>query len=276
MYVGIGGKLKEIRPKTSHYNTDGQGRDFYISVDNGGLSKVKENTSLKIICCQNVISKPYVRSIAPVRYYGDGSGRDYYVINDSTNIKYQQQKFKPIKKIRQTPVSNDFNPIKSFKNLNSTYNHFFSKPQQDERILNISKENIENKTDKNFFNKQSLTFKVVKSYQEKDKTFLINPTTKKEKEELKFKEIDNIRKFNLVLKKKNNISANFQLNEFENQNHRSFSVVKLRPKLITRDPHDISCEIFKIGELQSESIIKRSMKLNPVSKSYCIKNFSFI
>ena len=55
-----GVKLSEFRPKTSNYLNDGKGRDSYISVDNGGLSKVNNAGWNRIVCAQIVTTKPYV------------------------------------------------------------------------------------------------------------------------------------------------------------------------------------------------------------------------
>jgi len=88
-------------PKYTHYRGDGQGRDSYVFMGNGGLvapgayttnppkigyQKVKKSTTLFM---NQPIQKAYVaasKETTVFKYFGDGSGRDSYIITDSGGL----------------------------------------------------------------------------------------------------------------------------------------------------------------------------------------------
>ncbi len=80
-------KVGHFIPKYTTYGSDGNGRDGYITYNNGGFLKdgVKIYTgSMPHVSTssQNFTAK----NVAPFRYYSDGSGRDSYVLSESGGL----------------------------------------------------------------------------------------------------------------------------------------------------------------------------------------------
>lgn len=72
------------RPRFNRYETDGCGRDTYISYNNGGFcskdaKEIKGKSSYPIYHKYTYHSLGH--SAAPFRYYSDGSGRDSYILD---------------------------------------------------------------------------------------------------------------------------------------------------------------------------------------------------
>lgn len=105
---------RTARPRWNVYETDGLGRDTYISQNNGGFWK--ENI-------RQVIRKPnypiyhdpnhYTLNLhpAPFKYYSDGSGRDSYILVNDGGLKYDHKSLKKyhLKDFLRTPESCVFN-----------------------------------------------------------------------------------------------------------------------------------------------------------------------
>ena len=75
--------MRPISAKTIYYNTDGGGRDTYIQVNNGGLTKGYEtitNFELGAFPFKRAYKLPntFIDS-KTLRYRSDGSGRDSYI-----------------------------------------------------------------------------------------------------------------------------------------------------------------------------------------------------
>lgn len=79
------------RPRFNRYETDGLGRDTYISFNNGGFC-VKDAKEIKYRPNYPVYHKINYHSLghsaAPFRYYSDGTGRDSYVLDHDGGLKH--------------------------------------------------------------------------------------------------------------------------------------------------------------------------------------------
>ena len=81
---------RTARPRWNLYETDGLGRDTYISLNNGGfwtqnIKEIKYTPNYPVYHNENYHSLGH--SAAPFRYYSDGSGRDSYVLQNSGGLK---------------------------------------------------------------------------------------------------------------------------------------------------------------------------------------------
>jgi hypothetical protein len=80
-------KVGNFIPKYTTYGSDGNGRDGYITYNNGGFLK----EGIKIYSGSNSSTGQYTqhftaKNVAPFRYYSDGSGRDSYVLLESGGL----------------------------------------------------------------------------------------------------------------------------------------------------------------------------------------------
>ena len=75
------------RTNIAYYQTDGMGRDGYISYNNGGFWKDKQiSPKSQYIPKKFAIFRSLFHQTAPFQYYSDGSGRDSYVIENNGGL----------------------------------------------------------------------------------------------------------------------------------------------------------------------------------------------
>ena len=75
------------RTNIAYYQTDGMGRDGYISYNNGGFWKDKQiSQKSQYIPKKFAIFRSLFHQTAPFQYYSDGSGRDSYVIENNGGL----------------------------------------------------------------------------------------------------------------------------------------------------------------------------------------------
>lgn len=81
---------RTARNKFVLYETDGLGRDGYISYNNGGFWKPGQQSVPITNRYDHPVNRMYhslEHQAAPFRYYSDGSGRDSYVLQNSGGLK---------------------------------------------------------------------------------------------------------------------------------------------------------------------------------------------
>lgn len=87
---------RTFHPKVPHYQSDGSGRDYFISNANGGLTQGRiENFSQSTFFFrrnpgQNFSPSPR-KDAVPFEYRSDGSGRDTYIVANSGGLKNDYQ-----------------------------------------------------------------------------------------------------------------------------------------------------------------------------------------
>lgn len=117
------------------YETDGRGRDTYISYNNGGFWKDNVNYIFFNPKYGSQSSKPLQeirKNASPCTYYSDGSGRDSYIIANDGGMKRSHQPLKNyhLKDFLRTPESCIFNfkanPLKEGIRIKT---HYLSKKE---------------------------------------------------------------------------------------------------------------------------------------------------
>jgi hypothetical protein len=118
----IGYIHRAFNPRINHYESDGLGRDGYISCNNGGFyTNIVTNTENRMYDRRTNNTKAFHslrKNVAPLKYRSDGSGRDGYILHEHGGL---ERDYKPLKEYHpkdflRTPQS----CIYSFKsNLNA-------------------------------------------------------------------------------------------------------------------------------------------------------------
>jgi hypothetical protein len=87
---------RSFNPRINHYESDGLGRDGYISCNNGGFySNITVNTEHKIYDRRaNRAYHSLRKNVAPLKYRSDGSGRDGYILHEHGGL---ERDYKPLK-----------------------------------------------------------------------------------------------------------------------------------------------------------------------------------
>ena len=83
------GGYAALHPQFTLYESDGRGRDTYISYNNGGFWKENINKILPRENYNTYRYRPFVslsHRTAPFSYYSDGSGRDTYILKDNSGL----------------------------------------------------------------------------------------------------------------------------------------------------------------------------------------------
>ena len=78
---------RTTKTNIAFYQTDGKGRDGYITYNNAGFWKdkhIKMKTSYP--SKSSSIFRSLIHQTAPFNYYSDGSGRDSYVIENNAGL----------------------------------------------------------------------------------------------------------------------------------------------------------------------------------------------
>ena len=87
---------RTTRTNIAFYQTDGMGRDGYITYNNGGFWKDKQiSPKSQYIPKKFAIFRSLIHQTAPFQYFSDGSGRDSYVIENNGGLV---KPFEPIAK----------------------------------------------------------------------------------------------------------------------------------------------------------------------------------
>lgn len=87
----ISSLYRTVRPRFMLYSPDGNGRDTYISYNNGGFwnkgisPKNERATSLEH--GHKYVTRSHGMHVAPFKYYSDGLGRDSYILYQSGGLK---------------------------------------------------------------------------------------------------------------------------------------------------------------------------------------------
>ena len=98
--------------KTSHYSPNGEGRDSYIYVNNGGVDRNKcpynFNEDSRITRRSFSPVSPRLES-KPIKYKSDGTGRDTYIGSNHGGLSSGYEKHSFYKSLRQpSPVTPKF------------------------------------------------------------------------------------------------------------------------------------------------------------------------
>jgi hypothetical protein len=92
----IGYIHRAYNPRINHYESDGLGRDGYISCNNGGFyTNIVTNTENRMY--DKRASRAYHslrKNVAPLKYRSDGSGRDGYILHEHGGL---ERDYKPLK-----------------------------------------------------------------------------------------------------------------------------------------------------------------------------------
>ena len=80
--------MRTHNPTYASYSGDGTGRDSYIILNNGGLTREpKKNMMLKAVIKSSRDLRPIVSKPTPTfKYRSDGTGRDSYVLKNSGGL----------------------------------------------------------------------------------------------------------------------------------------------------------------------------------------------
>ncbi|CAG9315294.1 unnamed protein product [Blepharisma stoltei] len=89
--MDAGSLYRTFMPKYTHYSNDGNGRDKYISVNNGGFINSGPSSPSGFKSSNPSPNRrffsPAPRLASPVfKYHSDGSGRDFYIARDSGGL----------------------------------------------------------------------------------------------------------------------------------------------------------------------------------------------
>ena len=118
---------RTTRTNITFYQTDGMGRDGYITYNNGGFWKDKQISPRNPIYRKKLsIFRSLLHQPAPFQYYSDGSGRDSYVIENNGGL------VKPFEPLAKQNLAKYLRNGDDFQNLNRKI--FFTKRQR--RYLN--------------------------------------------------------------------------------------------------------------------------------------------
>jgi hypothetical protein len=92
----IGYIHRAFNPRINHYESDGLGRDGYISCNNGGFySNIVVNSSSRMYDRRYIRRYHSLRkNVAPLKYRSDGSGRDGYILHEHGGL---EKDYKPLK-----------------------------------------------------------------------------------------------------------------------------------------------------------------------------------
>jgi hypothetical protein len=112
---------RTYHPKWATYWGDGNGRDQYITFNNGGLNEQRMYGSKGKNCWKDSVV-PIIRSAAPnkeataINYTGNGSGRDSYVIfNEGQKRKHNS----PWKNFESRLRESSATPMMDFRQVNA-------------------------------------------------------------------------------------------------------------------------------------------------------------
>jgi hypothetical protein len=169
--------FNSIGIKPVKYISDGRGRDYYISYNNGGMDKqayIPQGSTNK-----ETIYKRYYhvgKDPSPVKYHRDGSGRDSYINLENGGIKDHKSLAQFHLKDILRPFKTNYESTNGLKFINRT-----RLASQEEKVLPtyITKREIKDSMDKAEVEKRSVT----RLYEEeaKIKTMKLNENRKKRK-----------------------------------------------------------------------------------------------
>jgi hypothetical protein len=137
---------RSSNPRINHYESDGLGRDGYISCNNGGFySNIKTNTEQRMFDRRQSTRAYHSlrKNVAPLKYRSDGSGRDGYILYEHGGL---ERDYKPLKEYHpkdflRTPQSCIYNYKSNLKtNGKMAKTVYVSK---DELILNNTIKSVE-------------------------------------------------------------------------------------------------------------------------------------
>ena len=118
---------RTTRTNITFYQTDGMGRDGYITYNNGGFWKDKQiSPTSQYIPRKFGIFHSLIHQPAPFQYYSDGSGRDSYVIENNGGL------VKPFEPLAKQNLAKFLRKGDDFTNFSRKL--FFTKTQR--RYLN--------------------------------------------------------------------------------------------------------------------------------------------
>ena len=118
---------RTTRTNIAYYQTDGMGRDGYITYNNGGFWKDKQISPRNPIYRKKLsIFRSLLHQPAPFQYYSDGSGRDSYVIENNGGL------VKPFEPMAKQNLAKFLRKGDDFTNFSRKV--FFTKTQR--KILN--------------------------------------------------------------------------------------------------------------------------------------------
>jgi len=85
--------------KTQFYHSIGDGRDSYITVNNGGLFPACQPLPELVVSSFGQRRRAVARAARPpertMRYHSNGTGRDNYIVTTSGGFESQQRKYSP-------------------------------------------------------------------------------------------------------------------------------------------------------------------------------------